>query len=116
MPSFALVDIEKSVGDFSTYLKEFKIIAFANAFMLGSLGADWARALGDGVTLPLWGHYVRGRPLQFNVGPIVSTTITLTSTVVVMYILLSMTSVTMNKPVDYVRIVADSSATQPKTS
>jgi large-conductance mechanosensitive channel len=108
--TYSIVDIEKSVETFGRLLTEFNVVGVALGVLMGSLGVETAKAVSDGVVHPLVNALTRGRTPVFNLNAVASTSFTMFSAILIIYLLLNFTPLKFTKPVTYVRVVSDSAS------
>lgn len=106
------MDIEKSVSNFGRLMTEFNVVGVALGVLMGNLGVETAKAISDGVVHPLVNSLTRGRTPVFNLNAVASSGFTFLSTILVLYLLFNFTPLKLSKPVQYVRVVADTSGTK----
>jgi len=105
--SYTFLDLEKSVGSFGRLITEFNVVGIALGVLIGNLGVETAKAVSDGVVHPIVNGVTRGRAPVFSLNAVASTSFTLASTVLILYLLFSFTPLKFTKPVTYTRQVAD---------
>lgn len=108
MASYSLLDLEKSVGTFGRMLTEFNVVGVALGVLIGNLGVETAKAVSDGVVHPIVNAVTRGRSPVFSLNAVASTSFTMASTILVLWLLFSFTPLRFTKPVTYTRNVSDS--------
>ena len=107
MASYSLMDLEKSVSSFGRLLTEFNVVGIALGVLLGNLGVETAKAVTDGVVHPIVNAVTRGRSPVFTLNAVASSTFTLLSTLLVLWLLFSFTPLKLTKPVTYTRTVSN---------